>query len=53
MIIFFGLIYNLYLYQQEESTNCKTQISMANVIGLSDQMILKDSSSTEIIKSLK
>lgn len=53
LIIFFGLVYNLYLYQQDESTDCETRIPLTRNITISEQLNLKDSSAAETIKYLK
>lgn len=53
LIIFFGLVYNVYLYHKGDSPNRTVNISSAETIINLDHVKLKDSSSIEIIKSLK
>jgi len=53
LIIFSGLIYNLYLlYPQEELSDCRTIIPLADTMTMSEQLNLKDSAAIEIKKSL-
>jgi len=53
LIIFSGLIYNLYLYQQEDITDHEPIKSPAMTISITERLNLKDSFCFEIIKSVK
>ena len=53
LIIIFGLIYNLYLYQHEEASLCEPSITLAKSMTVSEQLNLKDSSAAETLKYLK
>ena len=53
LIIFFGLVYNLYLlYPQEELSDCQARLPIADTMTMSEQLNLKDSAAAEIKKSL-
>jgi len=53
LIIIFGLIYNLYLYQHEEASLCEPRTAHAKSMTVSEQLNLIDSSAAETLKSLK
>ncbi|KEO74109.1 hypothetical protein [Anditalea andensis] len=53
LIIFCGLIYNLYLYQQEKPSANEPHKPLIKTVTMTDQINLKDTSATEYLKSLK
>jgi len=53
LIIFCGLVYNLYLYQQEKPSAGDSNLPISKTVTMAKQLHLKDTSATENLKSLK